>query len=465
MKAGRKKRMKDHGEKPGQQSSKISRRDFIGSTIATTAAFTIVPHHVLGGNGYTAPSEKLNIACVGVHHMGEVDIRNLATENIVALCDVDDRSMAHRYEQFPNVPKYKDFRKMLEKEDKNIDAVLVSTPDHTHAVIAMMAMKMGKHVYCQKPLATNIFDIRKLTEAARKYKVVTQMGIQGHATKSVKMVVEIIKSGLIGKVSKVDLWSKSPVFPQGIDRPTDTPPVPKELDWDAWLGPVADRPYHPAYLPKLWRGWIDFGTGALGDMGCHIFDPAVWALDLGAPVSIEAMNSNFTRTLYGVPSIGETYPRASIVRYKFAARQDMPPVTITWHHGGLKPWRPEGMDERRSLPQQGGLYYGEKNTLLSTHTGGPRLIPESKMKGFKPPKPFLPQGSDHYQEWISACKGGPKPLADFDYSGPLTETVMLGNVAILTGKKLYWDSENMKITNVPEANNYLRREYRQGWTL
>ncbi|HUS71426.1 MAG TPA: Gfo/Idh/MocA family oxidoreductase [Sedimentisphaerales bacterium] len=431
----------------------ITRRQFLGSA-AAAAAFTIVPRHVLGGPRRIRPSEKLNVACIGIGGMGAGDTGQVSTENIVALCDVDWRHAAATFKKFPGAKKYRDFRRMLEKEDKNIDAVTVSTPDNTHAVAAMMAIKMGKHVYCQKPLAHDVFEVRKLTEEARRQKVMTQMGIQIHAENTVKLVVEIIKSGMIGEVRKVDIFSNKNWG--GGTRPKEKPPVPEGLSWDLWLGPAPWRPYHPAYLPGNWRRWWDFGTGTLGDMGCHIIDPVFWALDLRYPVSVEAHPGAFNR---------ETYPQKTIVRWEFGARGDLPPVTVTWYDGANNPGRPNELEEGRNLPGQGGLYYGEKGTLLAPHMGGPRLIPESRMEGFKRPEPFLPRDVGHYQEWVRACKGGPRPLANFDYSGPLTETILLGNVAARAGKKLHWDGPKLKATNAPEANEYLKRRYRQGWTL
>jgi predicted dehydrogenase len=429
----------------------LSRRQFLGGA-AAAAVFTIVPRHVLGGTGRTPPSEKLNIACIGIGGMGASDVGQVSTENIIALCDVDWKHAAGTFEKHPGAKKYRDFRRMLEKENKNIDAVTVSTPDNIHAVAAMMAIKMGKHVYCQKPLAHDVYEVRRLTEEARKQNVMTQMGIQIHAENAVKLVVEVIKSGMIGKVRKVDIFSNKNWG--GGDRPTDTPPVPETLDWDLWLGPAPWRPYHPTYLPGSWRRWWDFGTGTLGDMGCHIIDPACWALDLNYPLSVEAEPGKFNK---------ETYPQKTIVRWEFGARGDLPPVTLTWYDGANNPPRPEELEEGRNLPGQGGVYYGDKGTLLSPHMGTPTLIPY--LKGFKFPEPFLPRGINHYQEWIRACKGGPKPSANFDYSGPLAETILLGNVAALAGRKLSWDGPKMRAANMPEANKYLRRKYRQGWKL
>jgi predicted dehydrogenase len=282
----------------------------------------------------------------------------------------------------------------------------------------------------------------------------TQMGIQIHAEEAVKRVVEIIKSGLIGKVRKVDIWSNKNWG--GGTRPAESEPVPETLDWDLWLGPAPWRPYNHVYLPAEWRRWWDFGTGTLGDMGCHIIDPVFWSLDLGYPVSVEAEPGKFNK---------ETYPEATVVRWEFPARGELPPVTVTWYDGANNPPRPEELEPERKLPDQGGLYYGEKGTILAPHMGNPRLIPDSKMKGFKMPEPFLGRGVNHYQEWINACKGGPKPSANFDYSGPLSETILFGNVSALAGEKLLWDGPNLKVTNLPEANNYLKRKYREGWIL
>jgi len=444
--------MRDRKNLNKEQKKKMSRRDFMGAA-AAAAAFTFIPRHVLGGRRYISPSEKLNVACIGVGGMGGSDVSQVSAENIVALCDVDWKHAAGTFKRFPNVKKYRDFRRMLDKEGKKIDAVTVSTPDNIHAVAAMMAIKMGKHVYCQKPLAHDVFEVRQLTEAARKYKVMTQMGIQIHAEDTVKVVVEIVKSGLIGKVRKVDIFSNKNWG--GGTRPKETPPVPETLDWDLWLGPAPLRPYHRAYVPGNWRRWWDFGTGTLGDMGCHIIDPVFWALDLKYPISVEAHPAKFNN---------ETYPQATVVRWEFPERGKLPAVTVTWYDGSNRPFLPKELEPGRNLPGQGGLYYGEKGTIMAPHMGGPRLIPESKMKGFKV-APFLPRGVNHYQEWIRACKGGPKPSANFDYSGPLSETILLGNVAARAGKKLFWDGPNFKVTNVPEAEKYLKREYREGWRL
>ena len=437
---------------------KLSRRSFMGGA-AAAAAFTIVPRHVLGGAGNTAPSEKLNIAGIGVAGRGAGDIGEVSGENIVALCDVDFGHAAGTFKKYPKARQYRDFRKMLDKEDKNIDAVIVATPDHTHAVASMMAIKMGKHVYCEKPLAHDIFEVRKLTEAAREAKVATQLGNQGQAWEETRLVCEFIWDDAIGPVREVHSWCNRPISPRGIDRPKEEPPVPEGLSWDLWLGTAQKRPYHPCYLPFSWRGWWDFGTGVLGDIGCHQFVSIFRALKLGYPTSVEACTS-------GVNS--ETAPLASMVRYEFPSRGDMPPVKLTWYDGGLMPPRPAELEDGRRFGNvDDNLYVGDKGKMLSH-----RLIPESRSKEYGKPPKVLPRSPGHHREWIRACKGGPPAGSNFEASGPMAEVVLLGNIAVRMGQqlyekglKLYYDGPNMRITNMPEANNYIRREYRKGWTL
>jgi len=453
--------------------SKISRREFM-SGAAAAMAFTIVPRHVLGGEGHTAPSEKLNVAGVGVGGMGGVNLSKLANENIVALCDVDEKYAAETFKLYPNAKKYRDYRKMLEKQ-KDIEAVVVATPDHTHAVIAMAAMQMGKHVYVQKPLTYSVYEARMLTEAARKYKVATQMGNQGHSGEGVRLTCEWIWDGVIGDVREVHAWTNRPIWPQGIDRPTETPLVPDTLDWDLWIGPAPARPYHPAYTPLFWRGWWDFGTGALGDMACHIIDPVFTALKLGYPVAVEANNTSYrVKGESGWTNLvenKETYPLSSIVRYDFPARGNMPSVRMNWYDGGLLPARPEELEPGRQLGDSGVIFVGDKGKIMcGTYGEGPRLIPEAKMREYqRPPKtiPRIEGGTEaHEQNWVDACKGGEPACSNFDYSGPLTETVVMGNLAVrFPNKKLEWDGENMKVTNLEEANEYVHRQYRQGWNL
>lgn len=429
----------------------------------------IVPRHVLG-RGLTPPSDKLNIAGIGIGGMGAGDLREMAGENIVALCDVDWNYAAKTFDEYPGAKRYKDFRVMLEKQ-KDIDAVVVATPDHTHALISMAAIKSGKHLYCEKPMSYTIKESRLVAQAAREAGVATQMGNQGHAMESVRLLCEWIWDGAIGPVREVHAWTPHPVWPQGIDRPTDQPPVPDTLDWDLWLGPAPYRPYHPAYLPRTWRGWWDFGTGGLGDMGCHIFDHIVWSMKLGSPTSVEACSSIFVREglNWNKERNTESYPRASIVRYQFPARDDMLPLKLTWYDGGLMPARPDELEEGREMGDQygGALYIGDKGTILCGSHGarGLRIIPETKMQQYKRPAETIPRSIGHRQEWINACKGGPKAGSNFDYAGPMTETVLLGNIALRFDKKLRWDGEKMEVTNHPEANQFIHREYREGWSL
>ncbi|MCZ6793100.1 MAG: Gfo/Idh/MocA family oxidoreductase [Planctomycetota bacterium] len=432
----------------------------------------MVPRHVLGGRGYTPPSEKLNIAGVGIGGMGAGNLMGLRSENIVALCDVDQKYAARSYHRFPGARRYVDFRVMLERQ-KDIDAVMVATPDHMHAPISMMAIRLGKHVYCEKPLTHTVYEARKLAEAAREHKVATQMGNRGQAREGVRRLCEWIWDGAIGPVREVHAWTDRPMkgiygqyWPQGVERPADRPPVPSSIDWDLWLGVAPKRPYHPAYLPFKWRGWWGFGTGALGDIGCHNLDAVFRALKLEYPESVEASSS---------PVNDETYPAASIVTYRFPARGEMPALKLVWYDGGLRPSRPVELEEGQRLGSytNGQLFIGDKGSIMTTGSGGdPALISPARRKEYQPPPKTLPRSPGHYEEWIDACKGGAPAGSNFDHAGPLTETVLLGNVALrralrekLATERLLWDGPNLKITNVPEANRYLHREYREGWAL
>jgi predicted dehydrogenase len=448
----------------------MKRRKFVSMSTAAASSFLFVPRHVLGGRGFVAPSDKLNVAAIGAGGQGQTNLGAMIEENVLALCDVDWDRAASSFEKFPKAAKYKDFRVMLEKQ-KDIDAVIVATPDHVHAPASMMAIKMGKHVYTEKPMTYTVYEARKLTEAAREAGVITQMGIQGHGSESIRLLCEWIWDGAIGEIHEVHAFTPHPVWPQGIDRPKETPPIPDNLDWDLWIGPAPFRPYHPCYHPTMWRGWWDFGTGGLGDMGCHIFDHIIWALKLGAPESVEASHSEFVPEglNWNKPKNLETYPRASLVTYRFPKRESLPPLTLTWYDGGVMPARPEELEEGRAMGDQygGTLYIGTKGKILCGSHGatGLRIIPEIKMKAYEKPAPSIPRSVGHRQEWIDCCKSGKPAEANFDFSGPMTETVLLGNIALRTGKKLRWDSKNMLITNVPEANEFLHRPYRAGWTL
>jgi predicted dehydrogenase len=464
--------MKDQMKEISEQKATLTRREFLGASAFATAAFTIVPRHVLGGPGYVAPSDKLNIACVGVGGKGRSDVANVSTENIVALCDVDDEQMAGtlkaaRQENLPHADmleratKYRDFRTMLDTES-GIDAVTVSTPDHTHAVIALAAMRMGKHVFVQKPLTHTIQEARTLAKVAKEMKVVTQMGNQGHASEEARLINEWIADGAIGEVKEVHCWTNRPIWPQGIQRPAEIPSLPSTLAWDLWIGPAPFRAYHPAYAPFRWRGWCDFGTGVVGDMGAHIMDPPYWALQLEFPETIQASSTKFN---------GETYPLASTIQFHFPARGKMPAVDLTWYDGGIMPKRPEELEEGRRMGNDdgGALFIGKKGKLMCGCYGkSPRLIPETRMKEFKLPPKTIPRSPGITEEWIAAIKNGTPTMSNFDYAAKLTETMLLGNIALRLSEKnviLKYDNLKMTFTNMPEADQYLSREYRPGWSL
>lgn len=461
---------------PGKPTSKTaatkkSRRDFLTTAAGAAFSFTIVPRHVLGGPGQTPPSERVNIAGIGAGGMGGGDIATVARlgANIVALCDVDDERGAGSFKAFPKARRYKDFRVMLEKESGNIDAVTVGTPDHIHAVASMAALRAGKHVYCQKPLTHTLLECRELTKAARAAGVATSMGNQGHATEGARLTNEWIQAGIIGEVREVHVWSDRAgrLWKQGIGRPTDTPPTPATLDWDLWLGPIRERPYNPAYAPVSWRGWWDFGTGALGDMGCHIIDHPVWALKLGPPTSVES-RTTLDGTLLEKNQLNfETYPVAAVIYYEFPARGNLPPVKMTWYEGGLMPPSPAELPAGQRLPDNGVLYIGSKGKMYhGSHGGMPQLLPAALNEAAKSVAKTMERSPGHYEEWVQACKGGKRPVDNFDYSGPLTETVLLGVLSMRSpGTRLEWDSENLKVKNVPELNQYVHTEYRKGWTL
>jgi predicted dehydrogenase len=444
----------------------------MGGAAVASAAFMVLPSHVLGLGGAKSPNEKLNIAGIGIGGQGGHVLSQLTGENIVALCDVDSGHAGGVFRRFPDAKIHKDFRIMLEQQ-KDIDAVVVATPDHLHAIISITAMKLGKHVYCEKPLTHSVWESRQMTRIARENKVATRMGNSGQASEDTRRLCEFILDDAIGPVREAHIWTDRPsnglfneYWPQGVERPKDTPPVPKTLDWDLWLGPAPQRPYHPIYVPFRWRGWWDFGTGALGDIGCHAFDPVFRALKLGHPISVEA-SSNRVNT--------ETYPLASMVTYRFPARGEMPPLKLVWYDGGLRPPRPEELDADAVMGDNGHLLIGDKGKILTKRGGrrsGYALIPEKRALEYGDPPKKLPRSIGHHQEWVAACKGGQPAGANFDWAGPLSEVVLLGNVALrqqmreeLTTKRLLWDSENLRFTNSDTANQFLKREYRAGWTL
>lgn len=477
----------------------VSRRKFITQAATAAAAFTILPRFVLGGKEFIAPSDTLYIAGIGAGGKGTSDLTGFAgspdgktvgspNARIAFLCDVDDRQAAQSVKNFPNAKYYKDFRVMFEKEAKGIDAVSVSTPDHTHAVAAMAAMQLGKHVYVQKPLTHNIFEARMLTEAARKYKVVTQMGNQYGSGDDVRKFKEMYDAKLIGKVTRVWAWTNRPVWPQGIPTPTGKFDIPKELDWNLWLGPAKEIDYNPGYVPFNWRGWWNFGTGALGDMACHVLDPVFRILPIDYPNSVECSTATTWEGFFKEAHNDDSCPAASIIHLNFPRKDGKGDIKVTWMDGGLLPPRPEELlpDEKMGDWNGGVIFEGTKGKIMAGCYGlNPTLLPSSLMKEKKLPAASIqrvPEG--HYVQWVNACmKGyGTYTSSGFDYAGPFTESVLMGNLALrsytiqqtsadgksksYTGrKKLLWDAKNMKITNYEEANAFVKREYRSGWSL
>ena len=456
----------------------LSRRSFVGHSAAATFGALVLPRHVLGGPGYRAPSDTLNIAAIGAGGMGGSNMSRLTSQNIVAICDVDDQRVERAFYDnsgnlreerralkaaYEKADRYKDFRVMLDKQ-KDIDAVVIATPDHVHAVAATMAMRMGKHVYVQKPLTYSVYEARVLREVAKETGVVTQMGNQGHSGDDGRKLLNWVWGGAIGAVHEVHIWTNRPIWPQGMPRPEKTERVPKHLDWDLFLGPAPEVPYHSSYTPFSWRGWTDYGTGALGDMGAHLIDHAYWALDLTYPTSIEAAGSPFG---------GEdkaSFPLATQVHYEFA-RGGRAPIKLTWYDGGLLPRRPDFMPAEAVVNRSGGaMMIGEQGVLVyDTYGDNPRLFPEYLEEEYADVPEHLPMiGKNmHEMNWARACMGQEEPSCPFEYAGPLTETMLLGVAALHAGygRKLFWDGRKGEFTNAPDANQYLHREYRTGWEL
>ncbi len=467
------------------------RRQFLRDASLTVAAFSIVPRHVLG-KGYVAPSDKMNIAGIGVGGKGESDLTGFIKSpnaSVVALCDVDDRQATASVKRFPKAKYYRDFRELLEKEKNNIDAVSVSTPDNTHAVAALAAMQLGKHVYVQKPLTHDIYEARILTEAAKKYKVVTQMGNQGGSGEGVRRTKEIIDGGLIGDIHTVQSWTNRPVWPQGIPTPSGKYEAPKELDWNLWIGPAKMIDYNPAYLPFNWRGWWAFGTGALGDMACHIMDPVFRCLPIDYPTDVECSVATVWKEMWNDSQNPDSCPPSSIIHLTYPRKDGKGNIKVSWYDGGLLPQRPDEILPEEAFGNWDGgvLFIGTKGKLLADCYGdNPRLLPTKLMKESNLPSTTLarvPEG--HYVQWVNACIAGygkGSTSSPFDFAGPFTESILIGNLAIrswlmrnakgkgwddkyLGRKKLLWDAKNMKITNFDEANQFVKREYRDGWKL
>ena len=476
---------------PVNKNMQLSRRRFLRDSAIVGGSFMILPRHVLG-RGFIAPSDKLNIAAIGAGGKGASDIAEFAKSpfvNIVSLCDVDDRQSAGSRKNFPKATYYKDFREMLAKEKNNIDACSISTPDNVHGVATLAAMQLGKHVYTQKPLTHDIYEARILAQAAAKYKVVTQMGNQGGSGDGVRRTKELIDSGIIGEVTEAKAWTNRPVWPQGVATPTGKFDIPKELDWDLWLGPAKYIDYNPAYLPFNWRGWWAFGTGALGDMACHIMDPIYRILPIDYPDSAECSVATVWKEMWNDSQNQDACPPASIIHLNYPRKDGKGNIKVSWHDGGLLPERPDEL-----LPEEpfgnwdgGVLFIGTKGKLLADCYGAnPRLLPTKLMKEKTLPKETIkrvPEG--HYIQWVNACIAGygkGETSSPFEYAGPFTESILMGNLAIrsflmtnpklkgwedkyLGRKKLLWDAKNMKVTNFDEANQFVRRDYRDGYSM
>jgi predicted dehydrogenase len=440
-----------------------SRRQFIKNASVISAATLAFPYVMRGQQGQS-PNSRLNIACCGVGGRGADAVAGLVSENLVAFCDVDDERAAKTYKLHPEMGpdrRFKDYRVMLDKLGNQIDAVTVSTPDHMHFPIAMAALSLGKHVFVEKPLTHTISEARILAKTAREKRVATQMGNQGHAGEGCRVLKEWVDAGVLGDVTEVHSWTDRPIWPQGVRAPDHSkmlPVVPSALDWDLWLGVAAKREYDPAYLPFTWRGYWDFGTGALGDMGCHILDGAFYALDLRSPTHVEAVSASQTDV---------SAPKASMVTYRYPARGSLVPLKLTWYDGGLLPVLPPEIEPGQVLPDDGTLIVGSKATVLAdTYYDHVEIIPEAKMKAMAPslPSKTIPRvGMTHFMEWVRACKGGVPAGSNFDYSAGLAEVALLSNLAIRARRPIEWDAAAMRVTNFPDANRFLSTAYRPGF--
>lgn len=451
------------------------RREFLRQTAGIGLGAWIAASRPLWAKE-NSPNERLRIACIGVGGKGSSDTDNAAHfGDIVALCDIDDQRLEKKAALHPQAKKFHDFRKLFDELAGSIDAVTVSTPDHTHAPAAMQAMRLQKHVYCQKPLTHSVYEARQLRDAARKYKVVTQMGNQGTALGGMRTAIEVIQSGAIGPVREAHVWTNRPgtywrQAPQYVSRPTEKIAIPPAVHWDLFLGPAPERPYHPWYHPFGWRGWRDFGTGALGDMACHTANMAFLAMKLGAPATVEAVYSELNP---------ETFQEWATITYQFPARENLPPCKLVWWEGvkhGKRNLPPAELVHGKKFSDSGLVLIGDKGTLFSPNDYGASfiLLPEKEFVGYKAPKPRLAREEGEYasnsdlamkREWVAGMKGGPAPLSNFEYAAQLTETMLLGNVAIQCGKKIEWDAEHLRCPNAPEAARFIRRDYRHGWTL
>jgi len=471
----------------------MKRRKFIKNSAGAAAAFTIVPSFVLGKN-HVPPSDTLYMAAIGVGGRGGGIVRELTETGrvkFVALCDVDDRMAEGSYKLHPKAARFKDFRKLYDAHINEIDAFSVGTPDHTHAVISLPFMRAKKHAYVEKPLTHNIHEARLLTKVAKEQGIVTQMGNQGSSSNGIRLAQEWIDSGVLGTITKVDCWTNRPVWPQGLRNITEGQPIPKGLDWDLWLGPAADRPYHEAYLPFKWRGWWDFGTGGLGDMGCHIMETPFKTLGLGYPYEAEASCTTVWAGDFVEANYDKACPPSSIVRLKFDTEKHGK-VDLNWYDGGIMPDLPDELKDGEFIGDWNGgsVFYGTKGILVTDcYSRNARLLPSSDMRYFNAPEPIIPRIKDqnHVQNFVEGCLDSTPTTSPFSYAGPLTEAVLMGNLAIKAfqykvlkdGKKatdwapfdypgrrkLLWDGDAMRVTNYDKANEWVTRDYRKGWEV
>jgi predicted dehydrogenase len=447
--------------------SSLTRRRFLQGAGAGLAALPLLPARLLGGPRPGPAAEKINVACIGVGGRGRASVDAMSGENILGLCDVDDRQAGDAYTKYPQAKRYRDYRKMLDELDKSIEAVTIGIPDHSHAAAAMEAMRRGKHVYCEKPLAHSIGEVRTLMKAAREHHVISQLGNQGHSSDSIRSFCEWIWDGAIGNVTEIhascdafkDVYCQIDKLP----RLEEKHEVPAALDYDLWVGPAEFRPYSPLWVPWNWRGWMRFGSGCIGDWICHVVDPSSWALDLGLPTSIRAEVKD-----YDPKKHAEVYPRGVKITFQFPAKGKRGPVKLVWFDGSERPPRPPELEADQQVPGTGAVVYGDKGVIIHGSHGasGVRLVPDAKMKEYHQPEKKIPRVKDHHQDWLDAIRGKRQASSSFEYGGPLTEIALLGNIAIrFPGQELVWDGEGMRFTNLPEANHFVTPAWRQGWIL
>ena len=457
------------------RDSVLTRRSFLAAGLAMPL---VIPRHVLGGAGHQAPSDTLRIAAVGIGGMGQIYLGECRNERIVALCDLDHYRSANVFKQYPDAARYHDFRKMFDKEAKNFDALIIGTPDHTHAILLMAAIKLNKHIYCAKPITHSIGEARKIRAELGKAKhLVTKSSVQSSATDHARNTTELLKSGVIGGVRELHIWCDHPAYPCSLVRPAESQTSPPGMDWDMWIGPAPYRPYHSAYHPSNWRPWWDFGTGTVGDMACHTMHVYFKELQLGAPKMVYGYGSTKHKGFFQFVSTPECQSHANMVTWEFDARGQLPPINVHWYDGGMKPNRPAELDHKLRLPSSGLLFVGEKGKLITGYGGGNPfgrsnrglqgglLLPEKKFRDFEQPPKTMRRCNSHYTEWTQACKTGGRTVCPVEFGCEMTELALLGTLALRTRRPLEWNAKEARITNSKEANDLVDPPYRAGWTL